>query len=53
MFKTCKKKDFGGNLGYLAFSMTIGLQKEELLRDRRPDGRFQKPFSTTLAEAAA
>jgi chitinase len=33
--------------------MTIGLQKEELLRDRRPDRRFQNPFSTTLAKVAA
>jgi hypothetical protein len=47
------KINFEGNLCYLTFSMTIGLQKAELFQDRPPDGRFQNPFSTAVAEAAA
>jgi hypothetical protein len=51
--KSAKKIRFEGTLCYLAFSKAIGLQKEELLRDRTPDGRFQNLFSTAVAKAAA
>jgi len=43
---------FDGTLCYLAFSKAIGLPKEELLRDRTPDGRFKNPFSIAVAKAA-
>jgi hypothetical protein len=31
----------------------IGLQKEELLLDQSPDGKFKNPFSTADAKAGA
>ena len=31
----------------------IGLQKEEILLDQTPDGRFKTPFSTADAKAGA
>jgi hypothetical protein len=47
------KINFEGNLCYLTFSMTIGLQKAELFQERPADERFQNPFSTEVAKAAA
>jgi hypothetical protein len=35
------------------FKKTIGLQKEELLWDQIPDGRFKNPYLTAVARAAA
>jgi hypothetical protein len=51
--KSAKKIHLEGTLCYLAFSKAIGLQKEELLRDRTPDGRLQNLFSIAVAKAGA